>query len=108
MQTLKKNHCPAKHNELGYDKLLKLPQTTASRRMVCVCDWSIRRNWTGTYLKELFTYLGSELKKGMFLKQISIGNNSQIYDSTVRFDHALKNDAMIIHAVDRKPLVWEQ
>ncbi len=98
-----------KRYELGYDEIMKLPQTTISRRMMCVCNWSIRRTWSGTYLKDLFKYLDIDPEKGMYLKQLSIGNEGEIsYDSTMRLDHALENDSMILHSVDGKPLPLEQ
>ncbi len=98
-----------KRYELSYDEIMKLPQTTISRRMMCVCNWSIRRTWSGTYLKDLFEYLDIKPEKEMFLKQLSIGNEDKTsYDSTMKLDHALDNDAMIIHSVDGKPLPLEQ
>ena len=95
--------------ELSYKDLMKLPQTTISRRMVCVCNWSIRRTWSGTYLKDIFEFLEIKPQKGMYLKQKSIGNVDKVsYDTTVKLDDALANDAMIIHSVDGKPLTLEQ
>jgi len=98
-----------KKYDLSYDEIMKLPQTTISRRMMCVCNWSIRRTWSGTYLKDLFQYLDIKPEKGMFLKQLSIGNEGKIsYDTTIRLEHALENDSMILHSVDGKPLPLEQ
>ena len=98
-----------KKYELSYNEILKLPQTTISRRMMCVCNWSIRRTWTGTYLKDLFEYLDIQVPKSMYIKQSSIGNKDKpIYESTIKLDHALKNNAMIIHSVDGEPLNMEQ
>lgn len=98
-----------KRYELSYDDIMKLPQTTISRRMVCVCNWSIRRTWSGTYLKDLLKHLDIKPPKEMYLKQLSIGNKGkESYDSTMKLDHALENDAMIIHSVDGKPLPLEQ
>lgn len=98
-----------KKYELSYDDIMKLPQTTISRRMVCVCNWSIRRTWSGTYLKDLLEHLNIKYEKGMFLKQLSIGNEGkEPYDTTIKLEHALKNDSMIIHSVDGKPLKLEQ
>jgi|GEM_PF-1942976 len=99
----------SKITKLNYDQVMKLPQTTISRRMVCVCNWSIRRNWSGTYLIDLLNYLNICPQKNMYLRQISIGNkNKKSYDSTVKLDNALSNNSMIIHSVDGKPLTLEQ
>ncbi len=104
--TLTYNH---KKYELSYEEILNLPQTTISRRMMCVCNWSIRRTWTGTYLSELFKYLNIKPDKTLYLKQTSIGNvDKPKYESTMRLSHALDNDAMILHSVDGEHLSMEQ
>ncbi len=98
-----------KSYELSYGEILNLPQTTISRRMMCVCNWSIRRTWTGTYLKELFNYLNIKPDETLYLKQTSIGNSDKPkYESTMPLSHALKNDAMILHSVDGEALSLEQ
>lgn len=97
-----------KEYQLSYDEILSLPQTTISRRMMCVCNWSIRRTWTGVYLKELFEHLNIKVPQNMYLKQTSIGNRGKPpYESTMKFQDALDNNSMLIHSVDGEPLSME-
>jgi len=97
--------------DIGYDELKSIPQRIENRRVVCVCNWSIRRTWMGFYLQDLFDHLQIDLGvfKDMFLKQISIGTPEKgQYDTTVRLDDALKRNAMFILGVDGEPLPIEQ
>ncbi len=88
-----------------------IPKRVENRRMICVCNWSIRRTWGGIYLEDLFNYAG--LVKydytGLFLKQLSIGTSDKgKYDSTIRIDDAIARNAMLIYEVDGEPLPLEQ
>src|SRR5712692_9152580 len=95
--------------ELSYQDLLALPQITENRRTVCVCNWSIRRTWTGVLLEDVLRRAGVDANSGLFLKQVSIGTPEKgKYDSTIRLDDAVKRRAMIAHSVDGEALSLAQ
>ncbi|WP_340610622.1 molybdopterin-dependent oxidoreductase [Xenorhabdus bharatensis] len=93
-----------------FKDLKNISPITESRRVVCVCNWSIRINWTGVLLEYLFNFLGINHEKYLSynLKQISFGTSKGEYDSTISLNKALKNRAMIIWAVDGFPLSLEE
>ncbi|BET95857.1 molybdopterin-dependent oxidoreductase [Xenorhabdus taiwanensis] len=95
---------------VAFEDLKNIAPITESRRVVCVCNWSIRRNWTGVLLKDLLKYLGISQEKyfSYNLKQISLGTSKGVYDSTISLSNALENRAMIIWAVDGDPLSLEE
>lgn len=97
---------------ISYQDLLAFPQVSTNRRTVCVCNWTIRRTWTGVLLKEVLNHAGVEGiddRADLFLKQQSIGTPGKgQYDSTIRLRDAIARGAMIIHSVDDEPLSLEQ
>ena len=97
---------------MTYRDLLVLPQVTVNRRTVCVCNWTIRRTWTGALLRDVLQCAGLDDFDGradLFLKLQSIGTLEKgRYDSTIRLKEALERDAMIMHSVDDEPLSLEQ
>ncbi|MDR6226015.1 molybdopterin-dependent oxidoreductase [Desmospora profundinema] len=94
---------------LSYEEILKLPQIEESRRMVCVCNWSIRRTWKGILLSTVMEMAGvSDLEK-YYLKQTSIGTKEKgVYQSTIPLGDAISRRSMLIHTVDGEPLPMEQ
>ncbi|MDA7028426.1 molybdopterin-dependent oxidoreductase [Bacillus sp. CLL-7-23] len=98
-------------NELhfSYEDLLQLPQIEESRRMVCVCNWSIRRFWKGVLLSTVIEMGGVTQPEKLYLKQTSIGTNEKgVYESTIPLGDALSRRAVLVHAVDGEPLPMEQ
>lgn len=96
---------------LNFQYLLKLPCTTQLRRMVCVCNWIIKREWTGVLLNDLFKNIGviHEIDKYHYLKQISIGTSDKgIYESWIDLNGALQRNAILAYAVDGTFLPVEQ
>jgi DMSO/TMAO reductase YedYZ molybdopterin-dependent catalytic subunit len=94
---------------LSYNELLTMPQITESRRMFCVCNWSIRRTWTGVLLEELLLRAKVPFKKNIYVKQVSIGTSEKgKYDSTIPLADAIERRALIIHSVDGSKLTLEQ
>ncbi|CDL84913.1 molybdopterin-dependent oxidoreductase [Xenorhabdus szentirmaii] len=95
---------------IAFDDLKNIKPITESRRVVCVCNWSIRRNWTGVLLEDLLGYLGINVTKyrSRNLRQVSLGTNKEIYDSTISLNNALENRAMIVWAVDGEHLTLEE
>ncbi|MFT6586989.1 MAG: DMSO/TMAO reductase YedYZ molybdopterin-dependent catalytic subunit [Cognaticolwellia sp.] len=97
--------------KINYNELRSITQRIENRRVVCVCNWSIRRTWTGIYLEDLFKYLKIKESqfKGKFLKQISIGTADKgKYDSTIRIDDAFERKTMLVFDVDGQPLSLEE
>lgn len=98
-------------HELTLDQLHQLPHTTTLRRMVCVCNWTIKREWTGVLLRDLFRHHGIDLTqwRGHHFKQSSVGTQEKgVYESWVELDGALERDAMLAWAVDGSPLPPQQ
>lgn len=94
---------------LTYQDILALPQIEESRRMVCVCNWSIRRTWKGVRLAAIIEKAGVPDPSHYFLKQISVGTKEKgTYESTIPLADALKRDALLVHSVDGEPLPMEQ
>lgn len=92
-----------------YQDLLEMPQVEESKRMVCVCNWSIRRTWKGILLSSIIEMAGVPQPEGFYLKQTSIGTKEKgIYESTIPLGDALSRRAMIVHSVDGEPLPMEQ
>ncbi|WP_300174750.1 molybdopterin-dependent oxidoreductase [uncultured Aliivibrio sp.] len=96
--------------EIGLDELKKIAPITENRREVCVCNWSIRRTWTGILLLDLLNYLkiDSPQYRSHFLKQISVGTEKGQYDSTIPFINAIENRTMLVWAVDSEELSFEE
>ncbi|WP_047478163.1 molybdopterin-dependent oxidoreductase [Bacillus siamensis] len=94
---------------LTYNDILELPQVEESRRMVCVCNWSLRRTWKGVRLATIIENAGVTNTDGYFLKQISIGTKEKgVYESTIPLADALLRNALLVHSVDGEPLPMEQ
>ncbi|MGX9522666.1 molybdopterin-dependent oxidoreductase [Vibrio mediterranei] len=93
-----------------FEELQRIATHTENRRVVCVCNWSIRRTWTGILLEELFEYLGINTSKyrRYNLKQLSLGTAKGVYDSTIELANAFENRAMIIWAIDGMTLSLEE
>src|ERR1019366_89988 len=94
---------------LSYEDILALPQTEESRRMVCVCNWSIRRPWKGVLLADVIRLVGVEQPEALYLRQISIGTPEKgVYEATIPLGQALDHSALLIHSLDNGPLPPEQ
>jgi len=92
----------------SYAEILKLPQIEESRRMVCVCNWSIRRTWKGVLLSTLIEIAGVPSPEKLCLKQTSIGTPEKgVYEATIPLADAMARRALLIHSVDGKPLKLE-
>jgi DMSO/TMAO reductase YedYZ molybdopterin-dependent catalytic subunit len=93
---------------LSMGDLLKLPQVTQHRRMVCVCNWSIKRHWRGVLLADLLAFVGISAPSS-YLKQTSIGTkNLGKYESWINLPLAISRNALLAHSVDGEPLPLEQ
>jgi DMSO/TMAO reductase YedYZ molybdopterin-dependent catalytic subunit len=94
---------------LTYNDITSLPQVEESRRMVCVCNWSIRRIWKGTLLASVLEMAEISNPDGFYLKQTSIGTPEKgRYEATIPLAEALARRALLIHSVDGEPLSLEQ
>lgn len=94
---------------LTYSDILSLPQVEKNRRMVCVCNWSIRRTWKGVLLSTVIEMAGILDREGLYLKQTSIGTKEKgVYQATIPLNEAIRRQAMLIHSVDGEPLPLEQ
>lgn len=101
--------CVEKELSFTYQDLLELPQVEESRRMVCVCNWSIRRTWTGILLSNIIEMAGVSEPDKYYLKQTSIGTKEKgVYESTIPLGDALSRRALIVHSVDGEVLPIEQ
>ncbi|WP_026097342.1 molybdopterin-dependent oxidoreductase [Baaleninema simplex] len=93
----------------SYTDILKLPQVEENRRMVCVCNWSIRRTWQGVLLSEIIKIAGVLEPEKLFLKQTSIGTPEKgVYEATIPLESAINRRTMLIHSVDGEVLPIEQ
>ena len=94
---------------LSHEELGKLPQVEQNRRMVCVCNWSIRETWKGVLLADVLKAAGLEETDGMYLKQTSIGTPEKgVYESTMPLAPALERDALLCHSLNGSPLPMER
>ena len=95
--------------KLSYDQLQSLPQVEHNRRMVCVCNWSVREAWGGVLLAEVLRLAGLEEVEGLYLKQTSIGTPEKgVYESTVPLQPALEREALLCHTLNGSPLPIER
>src|SRR5699024_7314860 len=94
---------------LTYQDLMELPQVQESRRMVCVCNWSIRRTWQGVLLSTVMEMAGVSNPEKYYVKQTSIGTKEKgVYESTIPLGDALSRRAILVHSVDGEYLPMEQ
>ncbi len=94
-----------KELKLSYSDILALPNVEESRRMVCVCNWSIRRTWTGVLLSTLIEMAGVKNPEKLYLKQSSIGTPEKgVYHSTIALGDALSRRTLLVHSVDGETL----
>jgi len=95
---------------LTYEELLSFNTFQEIRRYVCVCNWSIKRNWEGFLLSDLLKKFGVCCSdETLFLKQVSLGTKEKgKYDSTIPLYEAVDRRAMIIVGIDGLPLTLEQ
>lgn len=92
----------------SYKELLLLPQVEESRRMVCVCNWTIRRLWKGILLQTVIDMAGVDHPERYYLKQTSIGTKEKgVYQSTLPLGDALSRRALLVHSVDGETLPIE-
>lgn len=97
--------------ELSYEELGELPQVEQDRRMVCVCNWSIREVWKGVLLADVLKLAGLEPEdaEAMYLKQTSIGTPEKgVYESTMPLGPALERGALLCHTLNGSPLPMER
>lgn len=95
--------------DLSYKQLLELPQLEQDRRMVCVCNWSIRQTWSGVLLSDVLELAGLQQTEGLYLKQTSIGTPEKgVYESTMPLEDALERQALLCHSIDGQPLPMER
>lgn len=95
--------------DLSYEEILQLPQVEQDRRMVCVCNWSIRHSWRGVLLAEVLKRAGLTDPRGLYLKQVSIGSpGKEKYESTVPLEAAVEREALLCHNLDGEPLSLER
>lgn len=95
--------------KLSYDQLQKLPQVEHNRRMVCVCNWSIREVWGGVLLSDVLKLAGLENPEDLYLKQTSIGTPEKgVYESTIPLKPALERDALLCYTLNGSPLPIER
>ncbi len=89
-----------------YEMISRLPHVVQDRRMVCVCNWSVRHQWRGVLLASLLDEIGwDKTRSGQFLVQTSIGTPVRgTYSSTLRIGAALERDALIVDTIDSAPL----
>ncbi|KND57704.1 Sulfite oxidase [Candidatus Burkholderia verschuerenii] len=93
---------------LSYDDLLSLPTTSAHRRNVCVCLWSIKRYWEGVLLRDVLALAGVEVEDpALYIRQLSHGTEKGVYDSTVHLKSAIEHDALLALRVDGEQLPLE-
>ncbi len=94
---------------LSYEDLGKLTQVEHNRRMVCVCNWSIREAWKGVLLYDVLKLAGLEEADGLYLKQTSIGTPEKgVYESTMPLMPALERNALLCHTLNGSPLPIER
>lgn len=96
---------------LKYEDLYKLPQVTQHRRVVCVCNWTIKRHWSGVLLKDVLIAADIDISEhqNRYIKQVSIGTSDKgIYESWIDLTDAVARDAILAHSVDGAPLPLEQ
>lgn len=99
----------ARELKLTYSDLLAMPQVEESRRMVCVCNWSIRRTWKGVLLASVLQEAGLSCFAGLYLKQTSIGTREKgAYQATIPLADAIRRRSLLIHSVDGERLPIEQ
>lgn len=95
--------------KLSYEELGELPQVEQNRRMVCVCNWSVREVWQGVLLADVLKAAGLKETEGLYLKQISIGTPEKgVYESTMPLGPAFKRDALLCHTLNGSPLPMER
>jgi DMSO/TMAO reductase YedYZ molybdopterin-dependent catalytic subunit len=94
---------------LSYDQLGGLPSVEESRRMVCVCNWSIRHTWDGVRLSDVLARVGRTDGTGLYLRQTSIGTPEKgTYATTIPLQDALDRGALLVRSIDGQPLSLER
>jgi DMSO/TMAO reductase YedYZ molybdopterin-dependent catalytic subunit len=94
---------------LSYDELRGLTQQEQDRRMVCVCNWSVRERWEGVLLEDVMRLAGLETADGLYLRQESIGTPEKgTYDSTIPLADAIERRALLCHTLNGAPLPLER
>lgn len=107
--TLKIGGIGVRDLDLSYEQLLELPQVDQDRRMVCVCNWSIRQIWSGVLLSDVLELAGLQQSEGLYLKQTSIGTPEKgVYESTMPLKDALEREALLCHTIDGESLPMER
>lgn len=78
------------------------------RRTVCVCLWTIKRNWYGVQLRDVLDVVGvNSGDEGLYLKQRSNGTEKGIYETTIHMKSALDRNAILAWQADDSPLTLE-
>lgn len=98
---------------LSYEEIRELPRVQQDRRMVCVCNWSIRHTWTGALLRSVLLAGGAAQElwadDTLFLRQRSFGTAEKgQYESTIPLRDAIERDALVCYGIDGQPLSIER
>ncbi|ARQ69458.1 molybdopterin-dependent oxidoreductase [Streptomyces marincola] len=95
---------------LGLPRLTELPRVHENRRYVCVCNWSMRENWSGFLLSDVLALAGWDGEtEGRYLKQASIGTAEKgVYESTIPLGDALERRALLVDHIDDAPMPLER
>jgi DMSO/TMAO reductase YedYZ molybdopterin-dependent catalytic subunit len=91
--------------DFSLDELRAFPRVDFDRRSVCVCNWTIRHEYSGVLLEVVLKEAGMPRGDGEYLKQTSIGTKEKgTYESTVPLGDALRRRALLCYEIDREPL----
>lgn len=93
---------------LSFQEIMNMKSIYFHRRTVCVCLWSIKRHWEGILLRDILELAGVDISDGsLYIKQVSIGTEKGVYDSTIHLKTAIERNALIAYKVDNQFLPVE-
>jgi DMSO/TMAO reductase YedYZ molybdopterin-dependent catalytic subunit len=85
---------------LTYKELLALPKSIADARLTSVTRWSVRGEWGGVRLSDLFTLVTPQPQAA----HVQFTSHREVYTTCIPLDVALQERTLLAYEFDGEPL----
>ncbi len=85
---------------LSYEALRALPKTIADARLTSVTRWSVRGEWGGVHLREIFALAGLKPEA----THVNFYSYRKIYTTAIPLEIALRERTLLAYEFDGEPL----
>jgi DMSO/TMAO reductase YedYZ molybdopterin-dependent catalytic subunit len=90
----------ANASTLTYEELTELPRTVVDARLTSVTRWTVRGEWGGVHLSDLFELVGPQPGAS----HVQFISYREIYTTTIPMEVALRERTLLAYEFDGEPL----